>query len=116
MIVLPKHHFCIYILKRSQHNRLPIGNGLQKDHNRTELYQLQQIGGNDDYNNEGHESTDHLMDIQARKTNSTSFFRPLQKSDLSSEEGSESGSETKCKKKRKGGIKGVTSSVQKQLG
>ena len=92
-----------------------VGNGLQKDNTRTDVYQLQQIGRNDDYNNEGHESTDHLMAVKARKTNATSLLRPLQKSDLSSEEGSESGSDTKFKKKRKGGIS-LTSQLQKELG
>ena len=54
-----------------------MGNGLEKKENsRADVYQLQQMRGSDDYDNEGNKSTDRLMDIKARKTNTTSFLRP----------------------------------------
>ena len=92
-----------------------MGNGLEKKENsRADVYQLQQMRGSDDYDNEGNKSTDRLMDIKARKTNTTSFLRPPQKSNLSSEEGSESGSDSKGKKSRKTGIN-PTSQSQKGI-
>ena len=94
-----------------------MGNGLKKNSRSIDLFQLEQIGGNnDDYDNERHESTDYLMDIKGRKTNSVSFFRPLQKSDLSSEEGSESGFDNKSKTKRKGETKSAANETQERLG
>ena len=94
-----------------------MGNGIENDlrTRKTDLYQLQQIVENDDYTNDGHESTDRLMEINTSKTRSVSFLRNRHKSDLSSEEGSESGSDTKCKKKRKGAIN-LTGQLQKLSG
>jgi hypothetical protein len=99
-------YFCI-----SDRNHVLTGNGLEKkESSRTDVYQLQQMRGCDEYDNEGNKSTDRLMDIKARKTNTTSFLRPPQKSDLSSEEGSESGSDSKCMKSRKKEINPTTQS------
>ena len=94
-----------------------MGNSLQKDSNgRTDVYQLQQMrGSGDEYANEGNKSTDRLMDMKEGKTNVTTFLRPSQKSDLSSEEGSESGFDRKCKKNRKRGTI-LVSKYQKSVG
>ena len=100
---------------RSEHSHFLMRNGVQKDSSRTDVYQLQQRKEtNEDYNNEGNKSTDRLMDIKEKKTNATSFLRPTQKSDLSSEEGSENGSDTKSKKNRKKGIS-LTYQSQKRM-
>ena len=79
------------------------------DGRRGEVYQLHQVDDREEYscNNDGHESTDQLMEMKTAKTTTRSitFLRHRQKSDLSSEEGvssSESGnSEIKNEKKRK---------------
>ena len=82
-----------------------MGNGLQpKEDSRADMYQLHQMRGSNEYDNEGNKSTDCLMDVKARKTNTTSFLRPSQKSDFCSDEGSESGCDSKAKRSRKNEI------------
>ena len=107
------------ILISSLNTHIFIGNGIQEDNSSSQTdqnFQMQQIGGRSNHyeTNDGkNKSTDRLMDINTRKTNTSStstFLRPSQqKCDLSSEEGSESGADIKRIKNRK---KGTSASTQ----
>ena len=106
------------ILIYSLNTHIFIGNGIQEDNSSSQTdqnFQMQQIGGRSNHyeTNDGkNKSTDRLMDINTRKTNTSTstFLRPSQqKCDLSSEEGSESGADIKRIKNRK---KGTSASTQ----
>ena len=112
------------ILISSLNTHIFIGNGIQEENNSSQAdqhFQMQQIGGRSNHyeTNDGkNKSTDRLMDINTRKTNTTTstFLRPSQqKCDLSSEEGSESGADIKRIKNRKKG-KSTSTQLHKNTG